>query len=89
VQWPKGKGQKDNTDVSKIQHRKPRTLLKCGVEPRWFRQIMSSCSTPDIHRITPAKIPAYATIISTDTAHALIDTIITLDKNLIDYIMKY
>jgi len=31
----------------------------------------------------------YATIISTDTAHALIDTIITLDKNIIDYIMKY
>ena len=31
----------------------------------------------------------YATIISTDTAHALIDIIITLDKNLIDYIMKY
>jgi hypothetical protein len=30
-----------------------------------------------------------ATIISTDTAHALIDTIITLDKNIIDYIMKY
>jgi hypothetical protein len=32
---------------------------------------------------------SYATIISTDTVHALIDTIITLDKNIIDYIMKY
>ena len=32
---------------------------------------------------------SYATIISTDAAHALIDTIITLDKNIIDYIMKY
>ena len=32
---------------------------------------------------------SYATIISTDNAHALIDTIITLDKNITDYIMKY
>jgi hypothetical protein len=32
---------------------------------------------------------SYATIISTVTVHALIDTIITLDKNIIDYIMKY
>ena len=32
---------------------------------------------------------AYTTIISTDTAHTLIDTIITLDKNIIYYIMKY
>ena len=31
----------------------------------------------------------YAIIISTDTVNALIDTIITLDKNIIDYIMKY
>ena len=31
-----------------------------------------------------SKLP-YATIISTDTAHALIDTIITLDKYIIDY----
>jgi len=30
-----------------------------------------------------------ATIISTDTAHALVDTIITLDENIIDYILKY
>ena len=32
---------------------------------------------------------AYATIISTETAYALFDTIITPDKNIIDYIMKY
>jgi hypothetical protein len=31
----------------------------------------------------------YVTIISTCTAHALIVTIITLDKNIIDYLMKY
>ena len=31
----------------------------------------------------------YTTIISTDTVHALIDTIITLDTNIIDYIMEY
>jgi hypothetical protein len=37
----------------------------------------------------PCLFLSYATIISTDTAHALIDTIITLDKSIIDYIMKY
>ena len=31
-----------------------------------------------------SKLP-YASIISTDTAHGLIDTIITLDKYIIDY----